>query len=80
MDAFINVIEKDPQERIKINDVLDRYIRLPYNYQSKIGYDNLIQNGILEELINILSATMVDIDVESKMKISRIKNLESKLL
>ena len=29
MDDFINVIEKDPQVRIKINDMLDRYMRLP---------------------------------------------------
>ena len=37
MDDFINVIRKDPEVRVKINDVLDRYKRLPYNYQSKIG-------------------------------------------
>ena len=29
---FINVIRKDPQVRVKINDMLDRYIKLPYNY------------------------------------------------
>ena len=48
MDDFINVIKKDPQIRIKINDMLNRYNRLPYNYQSKIGYDSLIQNVILK--------------------------------
>ena len=37
MDYFINVIEKDPQVRIKINNVLDRYNRLRPNYQSQIG-------------------------------------------
>ena len=42
MDDFKNIIEKDPQLRNKINDMLDRYIRVPYNYQSKIGYDTLI--------------------------------------
>ena len=31
--------------------MLDRYNRLPYKYQSKIGYDTLIQNGFLKELI-----------------------------
>ena len=36
---FVNVIRKDRKVRIKINDVLDRYKRLHYNYQSKIGYD-----------------------------------------
>ena len=51
MEAFINVIRKDPKVRIKINDMLDRFNRLPYNYQSKIGYDTLIQNVILKELI-----------------------------
>ena len=27
MDDFLNVIKKDPQVRIKTNDVLDRYNR-----------------------------------------------------
>ena len=31
MDDFINVIKKDPQVRIKVNNMLDRYNRLPYN-------------------------------------------------
>ena len=35
MDDFINVIKKDPKVRIKINDMLDRFMRLPYYYQSK---------------------------------------------
>ena len=49
MDDFIKVIKKDPQLRIKINDMLDRYNSLPYNYQSKIRYDILIQNVILKK-------------------------------
>ena len=72
MDDFINVIRKDPKVRVKINNMLDRYIRLPYNYQSKIGYDTLIQNVILKELINIMGTTKTDLDIEIKMKISRI--------
>ena len=47
MDDFINVIRKDPKVQVKINDMLDRYNRLPPKYQSKIGYDTLIQNVIL---------------------------------
>ena len=39
MEAFINVIRKDPKVRIKINDMLDRYSTLPPKYQSKRGYD-----------------------------------------
>ena len=35
-DDFINVNKKYPQVRIKINDILDRYLRLPYEYQSKL--------------------------------------------
>ena len=50
MDAFINVIEKDPKVWNKIKDMLDRYMRLPLEYQSKIGYDTLIQKVILKEL------------------------------
>ena len=80
MEAFINVIRKDPKVRIKINDMLDRYIKLPYNYQSKIGYDTLIQNVILKELINIMGTILTDLDIELKMKISRIEYLENKKL
>ena len=36
----------------------DRYNRLSYNYQPKIGYDTLIQNVILKELINIMGTTI----------------------
>ena len=60
--------------------MLDRYNRLPYNYQSKIGYDSLIQNVIFKELINIIGTTMREMDIELKMKKSRIKNLESRLI
>ena len=51
-------------------------MRLPYNYQSKIGYDTLIENVILNELIIIMGGTITDLDIELKMKISRIKCLE----
>ena len=40
MDAFINLFKKDPEVRIKINNMLDRYNRIPLEYQSKIGYDS----------------------------------------
>ena len=80
MNDFISVIKKDPQVRIKINDMLDRYKRLPYNYQSKIGYDALFQNVILKEFIDIMGTTITDLDIEFKMKISRIEYLESKFL
>ena len=68
MNDFINVIKKDPQVRIKINNVLDRYNKTPYIYQSKIRYDSLIQNVILKELINIMGTTPTDIYTELKMK------------
>ena len=75
---FIIVIRKDPQIRNKRNDMLDRYKRLPYNYQSKIGYDTLIQNVIPKELINIMGSTITNLDEKLKMKISRVKCLENK--
>ena len=75
---FVNVIRKDPKVRVKINDMLDRYNKLPYNYQSKIENDTIVQNVILKELTNIMGATIKDIDIELKMKISRIKYLENK--
>ena len=53
-DNFIKVNTKDPQKRIKRNDMLDRYMRLPYNYRSKVEYDCLIQNVFLKALINIM--------------------------
>ena len=53
--------------------MLDRYNRLPYYYQSKIGYDTLIRNVFLKELINIVGKTITDLDIELKMKVCRIK-------
>ena len=78
MDAFINVIKKDPFVCMKINNMLDRYKKLSYDYKIEIAYDNLIQNIILKELINIMSIMISDLDIELKMKISRIKYLENK--
>ena len=78
MNAFVNAIKKDPKVKIKINDKLDRYMKLPLKCQSKIGSDCLIQNIILKELINIMGTTITDLDKELKMKISRIKYLEHK--
>ena len=77
MDDFINVIKRDPKVQTKIKDLLDKYNRLPYNYQSKIGYDTLIHNVIPKEMINLMGTLMVDMDIELKKKISRIKYLES---
>ena len=50
MDDFINVIRKDPQVGVKINEVSERYNRYPYSYQAKIGYDASIQNVIPKKL------------------------------
>ena len=36
MDDLLDVIQKDPRIRIKSNDMLDRYNRLPYTYQPRI--------------------------------------------
>ena len=80
MEDFINVIRKDPKVRIESNDTFDRYNRLPYKYQSKIGYDTSIQNVILKELIIIMGGTITHLDIKLKMKISRIKYLESRKL
>ena len=78
MDAFINVLKKDSFVCIKINNKLDRYNRLTNNHKTEIVYDNLIQNIVLKELINIMSIIISDLDMELKMKISRIKYLENK--
>ena len=78
MDDFINVIKKDPQIRNKLYVMLDKYNRLPYKYQSKIGYDSLIRNVVLKELINIMGTAITVMDTELKRKISRIEYLESK--
>ena len=80
MDDFVNVIKKDPKVRNKIKAMLDRYMSLPYDFQSKIRYNSLIQNVILTELINIMGTTITDLDIELKRKISRIKFLENKKL
>ena len=77
MEAFINVIKKDHFVCNKINIMLDRYNRLTYDYKIEIAYDNLIQNIILKELLNIMSVMIRDLDMELKLKISRMRYLES---
>ena len=77
MEAFINVIKKDKFICMKINNMLDRYNGLTYDYKIEIAYDNLIHNIILKELINIMSIIILDLNMELKMKISRIKYLQS---
>ena len=68
MDDFIKAIKKDPKIRNNINIMLNRYMALPYEFRSKIGYNSLIQNIILKELINILSLIIIDLDIELKMR------------
>ena len=80
MEAFIKVIKNDPRVQNKINIMLDRYMSLPYDFQSKIGYNSFIQNVILKVVINIMGMTIKDLDIELKMKNSRMKNLEDRLM
>ena len=72
MEAFIKVIKKDPRVQNNINIMLDRYMSLPFDFQSRIGYNSLIQNVILKELINIMSLKMTDLDIELKMISNKI--------
>ena len=80
MEAFVNMNKKDLKVRNKKNVMLDRYMSLPFDFQSKTGNNSLIQNIILKELNNIMAMTINDLDLELKMKISRIKYLENKKL
>ena len=80
MDAFVNVIKKGPFVCMKINNMLDRYNRITYDHKIEIAYANLIQNIILKELINIMSIMISDLNIELKMKISRIEYLKNKKL
>ena len=80
MDAFINVITKDSKVRVKINNILDRYNRLPLKCQSKIRYDTLIQNITLKVIIEIMGTVITDLAIELKPQFSRIKDLENKNL
>ena len=68
MEDFIRAIKKDLKIENKINIMLDRYMSLPYEFRSKIGYNSLIQNVILKELINIMSLIIIDLDIELKLK------------
>ena len=47
--------------------MLDRYMSLPYDFQSRIGYYSWLQNVILKELINLLAMTINDLDMEIKI-------------
>ena len=68
MDNFIKAIKKDQKICNNINIMLDRYMTLPYEFRSRIGYNSLIQNVILKELINMLCLIIVDLDIELKLK------------
>ena len=68
MEAFINAIKKDPKICNIINIMLDRYMSLPYDFESKIWYNSLIQNVVLKELITIMSLIIIDLDIELKRK------------
>ena len=68
MEAFIRAIKKDPRKCNDINLMLDRYMSLPYEFQSRIGYNSLIQNVIQKELINILALIITDLDIELKIR------------
>ena len=72
MEAFIKVIKKDPRVQNIINIMLDRYMSLHYEFQSRIGYNSLIQNVILKELINIMTMTINDLDIELKILSNKI--------
>ena len=68
MEAFIRAIKKDSRICNDINLMLDRYMSLPYEFQSRIGYNSLIQNVIQKELINILALIITDLDIELKIR------------
>ena len=68
MEDLIRAIKKDSKNCNKINIMLDRYMCLPYEFRSKIGYNSLIQNVILKELINMLSLVIIDLYIELKLK------------
>ena len=42
MNVFLNVIKKDPKVQIRTKDMLGKYNRLRYIYQTKITNDTLI--------------------------------------
>ena len=68
MEYFIKAIKKDKRICNNINIMLDRYMSLPSEFRSRIGYNSLIQNVILKELINMLCLIIVDLDIELKLK------------
>ena len=71
MENFIKAIKKDKRICNNINIMLDRYMSLPSEFRSRIGYNSLIQNVILQELINMLCLIIVDLDIELKIKKSK---------
>ena len=74
---FLNVSKRDPKAQTEIKDISYKYNKLPIIDQSKMGSDTLIQTVILKERINLMGTTIVDIEIELKMKISRMEHLES---
>ena len=56
---------------MKVKDLLGNVFEISLNYQSK--FCTLVQSVILKDLINLMSNTLVDLDIEIRMKFSRIK-------
>ena len=44
--------------------MIDENNREPYNYQSNLGYDTLIQNVIPKKIKKLMGTTIVDLDIE----------------
>ena len=62
MDNLIKAIKRDPKVQHDLNIILDHYMSLPYDFQSKIGYNCLIHVVILKKLIKIMSLIISEID------------------
>ena len=51
-EDFIKVIKKDPRVQNNINIMLDRYMSLPYDFQSRIKHHScLISSNIFKRKI-----------------------------
>ena len=81
MDDFRNVNKRDSKVQTKTKKICQiNIINYHLIIDRKKEYDTLIQNVILREVMNLMGITIVDIDIELKMKSSRIEYLESRFL
>ena len=64
MSEYIEVIKKDLNMQNEISQTIDKYNKESFSTRSQIGQNALIQSKVFNQAINIMGATISDMDIE----------------